>query len=319
MQQKLALVLLACLVLIIPVTGYTVPRIQAVPGCSGVSATAPPGYGEISLVSTPPGAWISLDGNLLSTVAHTQMGDMSFPMTTPGTTNAAAGSHTVMIGLPSGSGYSDYSSSVTVCDQQVTYVTATLVPITTTVPTTAAPVRAGITFAQVPVQGTTTLPVGVTTTVTQAVSTTTAGGPLVTTTPVPDAPGTTTTSGQSATTQGTSSAGSSAQPAGSTGSLSVTTTPPGAMVFIDGSQVGVSPVKVPGLSAGTHTVLMKLAGYSDLQAVVQITAGDVQEYSTGLSPATPGNPSPTATVAAPGFELATAMGALGAILILRKQ
>jgi hypothetical protein len=315
MQQKLALVLLACLMLIIPVTGYTVPRIQTVPGCSGVSATAPAGYGEISFVSTPPGAWISLDGQLL----HSTGGGFVIPMMTPATTNAAAGSHTVMIGLPSGSGYSDYSSSVTVCDQQVTYVTATLVPITTTVPTTAAPVRAGITFAQVPVQGTTTLPVSVTTTVTQAASTTTVGGQVVTATTVSDAPATTTTSVQSATAQGTSAAGSSAQAAGSTGSLSVTTTPPGAMVFIDGSQVGVSPVKVPGLSAGAHTVLMKLAGYSDLQAAVQITAGQVQEYSTGLSPATPGNPAPTATVAAPGFELAAAMGALGAILVFRKQ
>jgi len=101
------LLFLACFLLILPVTGYTVPHIQTVPGCSGVSATAPAGYGEISFVSTPPGAWIPL----MDKYSIPQTGD-GYTYDDTGTTNAAAGSHTVMISFPSDYGYSDYSSSL---------------------------------------------------------------------------------------------------------------------------------------------------------------------------------------------------------------
>ena len=41
------------------------------------------------------------------------------------------------------------------------------------------------------------------------------------------------------------------------GSLSVSTTPQGAQVFIDGVVRGMTPATIPGLSAGQHTVLLK--------------------------------------------------------------
>jgi PKD repeat protein len=75
------------------------------------------------------------------------------------------------------------------------------------------------------------------------------------------------------------------EPDTSTGSLSVKTDPPGAQISIDGDVKGVSPATIPGLSAGTHTLLLKLEDYQDLKTTVNITAGQTQEYSTGLKKA----------------------------------
>ncbi|WP_292347647.1 MULTISPECIES: PEGA domain-containing protein [unclassified Methanoregula] len=71
-------------------------------------------------------------------------------------------------------------------------------------------------------------------------------------------------------------------PAPRTGSLTVITDPAGAQVSVDGSLKGVSPATIPGLSPGEHTVLLKLDDYYDLSTTVNITAGQDQNYTTGL-------------------------------------
>jgi PEGA domain len=115
-----------------------------------------------------------------------------------------------------------------------------------------------------------------------------------------------------------------------TGSLSVITTPAGAAVYIDGVQRGVSPASIPGLSAGSHTVLLKLAGYQDLSTPVSITAGVVNEFSTGMTPlaAAAGTAVPGTTAAgaaplpaktqSPGFGTAAALSVIGALILFRK-
>jgi hypothetical protein len=115
-------------------------------------------------------------------------------------------------------------------------------------------------------------------------------------------------------------------PAG-TGSLTVTTTPAGAAVYIDGDFRGLAPLVVSGIPTGSHTVLLKLEGYQDLSAPVSITAGTMNEFSTGLTPrptaatvvpaaSTP--PTAAATKAqSPGFEASFGLAALGAVLFLR--
>jgi PKD repeat protein len=70
-----------------------------------------------------------------------------------------------------------------------------------------------------------------------------------------------------------------------TGSLTVLTDPAGAQVMVDGDVKGVSPATIPGLTAGTHTVLLKLEDYNDLSTTVNITAGQTQNYTTGLKKA----------------------------------
>jgi PKD repeat protein len=72
------------------------------------------------------------------------------------------------------------------------------------------------------------------------------------------------------------------EPAGGTGSLTVVTDPAGAQVSVDGDVKGVSPATIPGLSEGTHTLVLKLEDYYDLSTTVNVTTGQTQNYTTGL-------------------------------------
>jgi len=188
-------------------------------------------------------------------------------------------------------GYDNYLGTIHICSQKVTYVHPALTAITTTTPTTAVTTSA------------TTAPVIVVTS-TATTSATLAGVPA-------------------------SGTGSTTIPAGS-GSLSVTTTPAGAAVYVDGVQRGVSPALIPGLAAGSHTVLLKLDGYQDLSTPVPITAGLTNEFSTGLAPLPSGGSVVPATTAAgvptaatkarsPGFEAAFGLAAIGTVLCLRNR
>jgi hypothetical protein len=202
------------------------------------------------------------------------------------------GTHSVVI---SRQGYRNYTATVQVCAMKVTYVhydQASLVITTamTTVPTTTTAVSTTI----------------VTTTTTAATTTTDSATSALTTTAV---------------------AGTTA-PQDTLGSLSVTTTPAGAFIFIDGVQRAVSPATIPGLSAGTHTVLLKLDGYQDLSAPVMIAAGKTQDYATSLvknaaapatSVATANATAATTKGVAPGFEFVAALLATGAILVVRTR
>jgi len=105
---------------------------------------------------------------------------------------------------------------------------------------------------------------------------------------------------------GSAAAGSIAP--GTTGTLSVTTTPAGASIFIDGVQRGVSPADIPGLTPGDHTLFLKLDGYTDLSTPVSITAGETTKYNTGLA----------AAKKSPGFGALFGIIALGAVLCMRK-
>jgi len=67
-----------------------------------------------------------------------------------------------------------------------------------------------------------------------------------------------------------------------TGLLAVITDPPGAEIFIDGDFKGVSPVTIPGLSAGAHTVLLTLQEYANTSTNISVTAGQTRKYSKEL-------------------------------------
>jgi hypothetical protein len=107
----------------------------------------------------------------------------------------------------------------------------------------------------------------------------------------------------------TSSAATGSTETANTGSLSVTTTPAGVSIFIDGVQRGVSPATIPGLAPGDHTLLLKLDGYNDLSIPVSITAGKTTEYTTGLAKA----------AKSPGFGAVFGLIALGVVLCMRKM
>jgi hypothetical protein len=92
------------------------------------------------------------------------------------------------------------------------------------------------------------------------------------------------------------------------GSLSVTTTPPGAIVYVDGAMKGVTPATIPMLTEGPHSIVLIMEGYDDLKTTVTINAGTTSEYITGLSK----------TKKAPGFATGIAVISTGLLLLFRK-
>ena len=96
--------------------------------------------------------------------------------------------------------------------------------------------------------------------------------------------------------------------ASTTGSLSVTTSPSGALVYIDGKMKGVTPTTIPGLSPGSHSIRIIMDGYQDLETTTEITAGTTSEFVTGLSK----------QKQLPGFTGVAVLAAIGLLLAGRK-
>jgi len=97
-------------------------------------------------------------------------------------------------------------------------------------------------------------------------------------------------------------------PAGGFGSLAVTTSPPGAQVYVDSALKGITPTTIPGLSSGTHAIILKMDGFQDLATTITITTGQTAEYTTGLS----------RNAKTPGFEVLTALVSLGMLVLARR-
>jgi hypothetical protein len=71
-------------------------------------------------------------------------------------------------------------------------------------------------------------------------------------------------------------------PVVSSGSLSISTTPSGATVYLDQIYRGVTKVTVGNLAAGTHTLNLVKAGYKDVTETVNVVAGTTTYFSTTL-------------------------------------
>jgi PKD repeat protein len=93
------------------------------------------------------------------------------------------------------------------------------------------------------------------------------------------------------------------------GSLSLGTTPQGAQVFIDGVVRGMTPATIPGLSAGQHTVVLKLDGYQEFNTTVSIPDGKTAEFNTALAK----------TQKSPGFAGVLAVLVIAGICLIRKR
>jgi PEGA domain len=289
---------------------------SAVIDCSDTDASSgtTASMGELSVSSVPAGASISIDGSpwqVDSCIHIPYDGYHCFPIEarSPAFGTVDTGIHPIVI---SKEGYNIFSGKVKICPQKVTYVDKTLTAVPTTTLTTTVTTTTATTTA--------------TTAVTTSAATTTTSAAATTAAATTSATGTATTAAAPATTPPVSE---TAMPPG-TGSLSVTTTPAGAAVYLDGVQRGVSPATIPGLAAGSHTLLLKLNGYQDLSTPVSITAGVANEFSTGLTPLpAAGTPVPPAATAAglpalpaktqsPGFEAAAVLSVTGALILFRK-
>jgi len=69
-----------------------------------------------------------------------------------------------------------------------------------------------------------------------------------------------------------------------TGTLSVTSEPAGAKVFVDDVLRGTSPADVPDLSPGAHTLRFEREGYENMTMAFSIRGGQTTTLSTSLMP-----------------------------------
>jgi hypothetical protein len=96
------------------------------------------------------------------------------------------------------------------------------------------------------------------------------------------------------------------------GSLSISSNPSGANIFVDNNFIGISPLTKDDIAAGTHLVTFKMDGYQDYSTNAQVNAGATGSVSAALLPVTPVPKSPLLPLTA-----LVALGILG-LLVLRK-
>jgi hypothetical protein len=71
------------------------------------------------------------------------------------------------------------------------------------------------------------------------------------------------------------------------GSIAVSSTPQGASVFVNGRQVGTTPVVLSDLPVGSRALRLTLAGYDAWSASVRVVAGQDTTVSAALRPSPP--------------------------------
>ncbi len=62
-------------------------------------------------------------------------------------------------------------------------------------------------------------------------------------------------------------------PAATTGTLAIESRPTGATVFLDGRQVGTTPLSLPDVTPGTHRIRLELAGFNPWVTTADVQAG----------------------------------------------
>ncbi len=70
----------------------------------------------------------------------------------------------------------------------------------------------------------------------------------------------------------------------STGSISFSTSPSGANIYIDGTLVGITPATISNVTAGSHSYTLTLSGYNNATGTVTVTAGQTATVSVTLTP-----------------------------------
>jgi len=99
-----------------------------------------------------------------------------------------------------------------------------------------------------------------------------------------------------------------------TGTIHVTSSPGGATVTVDGTYYGTTPISVPNLNAGSHTVKVSAAGYVDNIQTVNVNAGQYVEHPVTLYTASPTQKSP-----APILGVLAGLVAAGVFCALRRR
>ena len=230
-----------------------------------VSASLVPSttYGTISVSSSPSGANVYLDGKFRGTPTQTIGG-------------LTAGSYFVELTKP---GYQDWTGSVRVYAGQITSTSPTLVPVQS--PTTGAlSVTSNPSYAAVYLDG---IYEGQTAPGTPFIISGVSAGShtvMVSLTGYADSVTTVTVnSGQ------TTAVRAELIPSGPEyGTVSVTSSPTGAEVYINNVKAGITPVTSDTMTPGSYTVTIRLSGYTEWSSITEVTAGSTSYVSANLSP-----------------------------------
>jgi len=233
---------------------------------TNVAATLSPvvTIGSLSITSSPSGASVYVD-NVYRGVTSTTVG------------NLQAGQHNVLLRK---AGYQDWQNIVTINAGETSYLSPTLAVM-------QQPMYGTVTIMSIPA-GADVYGDGV------YIGRTREGSPLVfdQVKPGPHSLLLTKAGYESYTSTGTVVAGKNydlniklfpvTNP--STGSISATSSPIGADVFINNIFKGLTPLTVDSLTPGSYTIVLRLSGYEDWRSSVSVSAGQTAQISATLLP-----------------------------------
>jgi hypothetical protein len=99
------------------------------------------------------------------------------------------------------------------------------------------------------------------------------------------------------------------------GSLDITSNPPGALVYLDGIYKGFTQTgdtfSIVSVNPGSHTILLHLPGYTDFTQTVQVNAGQISNVYAGFTV----QQSPTTSAQATGSIVATSSPSGGQVYV----
>lgn len=100
-----------------------------------------------------------------------------------------------------------------------------------------------------------------------------------------------------------------APPPPETGYLSVTSTPTGANVSVDGTPIGTTPISLYELPIGSPTVSLTKSGYTPVSQPTTITAGETTPFDVPFIPIPPENKGALSVMSSPPGAAVTVDGA----------
>ncbi len=99
------------------------------------------------------------------------------------------------------------------------------------------------------------------------------------------------------------------------GSIDITSNPPGALVYLDGIYKGFTQTgdtfSIVSVNPGSHTILLHLPGYTDFTQTVQVNAGQISNVYAGFAV----QQSPTTSAQATGSIVATSSPSGGQVYV----
>jgi len=209
-----------------------------------------PTVGSVNIESIPTGASIYLDGSHEGVTPKTISG-------------VSVDSHTIII---TKSGYEDYTKQVTVTAGETTPVNANLVEQTGAISVSSTPSGANI-YLDGSYKGTTPKTISGVSVGSHTIKITKSGY-------------------EDYTKQVTVIAGETtpvnAYLDEQTGAISVSSTPSGANIYLDGSNKGTTPKTISGVSVGSHTIKITESRYKDYTKQVTVTAGETTTVNAKL-------------------------------------